>query len=389
MKILQINGNMQQNDYGLGIVEKRVEKVFTELDVHVENIDLSVVHPPYFDGDTTQGIDKIVDSIKESDGIVLASTAQLFAPSALMQNFLEYLQHPDYDQALKEKYCLLISISQHGGEKSALAYLTRVVQHLGGYAVAHIGLQAFHMENMDEVKDFIDKTAEDFYRATRSARKYIIPQDVHGKTATVLEMEVPPTSAAMIQESSTVITDPLLHTAASHLQTGRNYLTDQQEKEVDELSQLFSKKYNNGDFTVSDTDDFDFVSVPPSLSQPLIPQSAYAPVEHRAKTARQITQNLPHYFQPQLSAGLQAVIQINISGDEPFEGFLYIHSTECSYAEGQAPAPDVTIMADTAVWMDVLKNKQTAQKAFMIGGIKVRGDFVLLTKFDILFKIES
>ncbi|MCL2217297.1 MAG: SCP2 sterol-binding domain-containing protein, partial [Defluviitaleaceae bacterium] len=121
----------------------------------------------------------------------------------------------------------------------------------------------------------------------------------------------------------------------------------------------------------------------------LAPATPPAPVEPRLKTARQITQNLPHYFQPQLSSGLQAVIQISITGEEAFEGFLYIHSTECSYSEGAAPAPDIIIMADTAVWMDVLKNKHTAQKAFMIGGLKVRGDFVLLTKFDTLFKLEN
>jgi hypothetical protein len=36
----------------------------------------------------------------------------------------------------------------------------------------------------------------------------------------------------------------------------------------------------------------------------------------------------------------------------------------------------------------VLTRKYTAQKAIMIGGLKVRGNFVLLTKFDMLFKLD-
>jgi len=406
MKILHIYGNMQHYDYGLGALQKRVQSVFTELGVEIENIDLGVVHPPYYDGETTQGIDGIVEGIKNSDGIVFACTSQLFAPSALMQSFLEYLEHPDYHQALMGKHCLLISLSQDGGEKSALEYLTRVVQHLGGYAVTQVGLQAHHVQALDledEIGEFVDKTAEDFYRAVNQKRKYVIPQDIVNSGGMALAPNIP-----VAPQAAAVTTDPLLHAGAAQLQAPRNYLTDRQEQEVDEIAQLLSEKLSKGSLSVPEEEDFGFpegllnstpavsVGIPGALSVPLTPPPARIPggipsppVEHRAKTARQITQNLPHYFQPQLSAGLQASIQISIKGSEAFEGFLYIHSTECSYSEGQAPAPDVTIMADTAVWMDVLKGKQTAQKAFMIGGLKVRGDFVLLTKFDALFKMEN
>jgi len=198
-----------------------------------------------------------------------------------------------------------------------------------------------------------------------------VPQDVIVSAVTALVAASP--AAALPNIAETGVADSF---------------TEQQEKDIEELSRLFSAKYAGGD------------ALPKPAARPVIPSAAMTSFDapeildellspgSGAKTAKQITQSLPHYFQPQLSAGLQAVVQINISGAESFEGFLYIHSTECTYSEGNAPAPDVTIMADTDIWMDVLKGKQTAQKAFMMGGIKVRGDFVLLTKFDNLFKFS-
>jgi len=268
---------------------------------------------------------------------------------------------------LRGKHCCLIVVSQYGGEKSALRYLSRVVQHLGGYDRWQIGLQSTHVAGIDNdivLKEIIERETEDFYRAAHQNRRYVVPQDyVAGTVVTGGSDETP------------VLPDIASPTA----QVAQAPLNEQHEKDIEELSRLFSQKFGNNDNDIITTPaprpvapvfrtDISDVSMPPSPP--------------RAKTAKQITQSLPHYFQPQLSAGLQAVIQLSISGAETFEGFLYIHSTECTYTEGAAPAPDVTIIADSGVWMDVLKCKQTAQKAFMMGGLKVRGDFVLLTKFD-------
>jgi len=427
MKIVYIYGNAAHNDNGLSKVIGITRKIFEELGVETETLDLDVIHPPYYDGDTTQGMDKVMDTIKVADGLVFASTAQLFSPTALMQTFLEYFEHPEYMGILANKHCFLIALSKKGCEKSALDYLGRVIQHFGGFTKSQLGLQSEHilaLEVEESFREFIDKETEDFYRAVKQNRKYIIPRDydhvqldddavyptitegfTNDNTQSInhARREAQNTMIKSQNKLKLINTKPQspmesLQNAQtmSNLQQQLSNFTKKQEDDIDEISNLFVQKYggqeNPENLEMADTPATALFGQPPAA----VPPQMFAPIMQnstetsspRAKTARQMTASLPHYFQPQLSAGAQMVIQINISGAETFDGYLYIHSTECQYTEGSAPSSDITIMADTSVWMDVLKSKQTAQKAFMMGGLKVRGDFVLLTKFDTLFKLK-
>ena len=102
---------------------------------------------------------------------------------------------------------------------------------------------------------------------------------------------------------------------------------------------------------------------------------------------KQKTQSLYHYFQPQLANGINIVMQVNISGKENFNGFFVIKNGECTYTDGIYPSPDVTIISDSVVWEEVVDGKCALQKAFMLGRLKVKGNFVVISKFEQFFKI--
>lgn len=385
MKITYIYGNMKHYDHGLSGLLKRAKNIFAELEAENETIDLGALHPPYYDGETTNALDGVMEKLRASDGIVFACTAQMFAPTALMQSFFEYLTHPDYADALAGKHAMIIALSRAGGEKSALDYLARAIQHAGGFVAATIGLQKRHLDALDgEIGDFVDKTTEDFYRAVHQNRKYIVPADFAAGS-------IPATAATETREKITEADDgepDFVPEKSRQL----SVFSDSQEKEIEELSALFSKKYSGGEALAKTEPLLENGAKLLDAPAPTEPSNPFAPTAAEAaeiSAAERLTQSLPSCFQPQLSAGLQAVIQINITGSEAFEGFLYIHSTECTYTGGTAPAPDIIIMADTKIWLDVLRNKNTAQKAFMTGGIKVRGDFALLTRFDSLFEFPA
>ena len=429
MKLVYVHGSMPYFENEDSFIRGKIRSIFLELEADVDEVDLGRIHPPFFDGETTRSVDSIVEKIRAADGVVFATRTNLQAPSAVLMNFLEYLDLPEYSGVLSRKHVMLVLFSKNGGEKSALNLLSGIVSHLGGFTVSQIGLQSAHLTDSHEFSsEFIGRVCEDFYRAVRQKRNYIIPQDftVHASIPIFVD-------------------NPLINANPQKIPIKENF-THEEEQDIEELSRLFSKKFGESDdlrkrsappptyrnqasklsSTVRGETPIDYTNqlpiqngmppthanervgsiqaeTPPILASDVIqirrpmpdePPNAYAskpnknePPAPRTKTAKQITQSLPHYFQPQLSAGLRAAIQFNIFGEEEFTGFLYIHSTECTYTEGPAPAPDIVIMADSNMWLDVLGGKFTAQKAFMVGGLKVRGDFVLLSKFDNLFKL--
>lgn len=105
-------------------------------------------------------------------------------------------------------------------------------------------------------------------------------------------------------------------------------------------------------------------------------------------TLRQRTQSIYHYFQPQMAGNVEVKIQISITGRETFSGFLVIKNGECSYTEGVNTSADVSIISDSTVWEEVLNSKCTLQKAFMLGRLKVKGNFVVISKFEQYFKLN-
>lgn len=404
MKIILINGSMPHYDHGLGRVLSVIGNTLAELGMQIEDINLGYSQLHYFDGMQAKAMDDISARIMASGGVIFACTTQLYAPCSMFKTFLEFLECPDYKDILREKHCLAVTVSKDGGEKGTLDYFSKVIGHFGAYEGGRIGLQEAHTRSMEDgpeaipgsVRDIIEKISEDFYRLVRQNRKFINPSEGITTSAytppsapayqpTPAYQQAPPPVYQQQAPEVSYQEPPKKPAEVVARKLNLDAFTERQEEDIKELTALFSRKYES-------SDDIQAANQNPYKYQQNISQKAPKPIvtqapPPRVKTVKQLTQSLPHYYQPQMASGLTAVIQLNITGDEPFEGYLNIVDSECEYRDGYAENPEITIISDSKVWQDVLKGKHTAQKAFMIGGLKVRGNFVLLTKFDTMFKL--
>jgi multimeric flavodoxin WrbA len=115
------------------------------------------------------------------------------------------------------------------------------------------------------------------------------------------------------------------------------------------------------------------------------PQSDSVPSPESARTARELLQLMPGVLNPEAAAGMDAVFQFEVSGQENFTAHLEINNSRATYHDGPAARPDVTIKTPADVWLAVAQGKMDGAQAYMSGAYQVEGDLSLLMRLGSLF----
>lgn len=402
MKIVAIHGVSKDRDENTKVIKNIIIDTLKELEVSIEDIDLYTYNIPFYEGITTEAVDSIVDKIKQAEGFIWISSVQMLQVSGIIKNFLEYCEHPAYAYAFDKKFGMAVAVSQGMGERAVGEYLLQAMGILGAVEAAKVtvALEPEQRIESNEIwKQAVEKEAEGFYRTIRQNRLLLPSSESilyrrlkNQNTSTNVYMQSAQASdqgkiegiqgGAKLKQTgdqAKASETPSMggntkKDAIEVYHTAFEAFTEQQAQDIEQLTQLFAQKLNEDQEEVG-------YKKPVTYTRP----NTIAPAP-RAKTCWQMTQSLPHYFQPHLAADFSGIFQLKITGEEGFDGYLRIQNGSCECTDGEIDQPDVVIHTSCDIWTEILKGKTSAQKAFMTGQLKVRGNFMLLNKIDQLFK---
>lgn len=103
-------------------------------------------------------------------------------------------------------------------------------------------------------------------------------------------------------------------------------------------------------------------------------------------TLNDALQGMIRHFNPEAARGVNAVIQMNISGEDGGTHHIKIANGQAELIDGPASDPTITLSVSAQDWLDITSGKLDGVKAFMTGKLKVQGDMGLMMKFQQLFQ---
>jgi len=95
---------------------------------------------------------------------------------------------------------------------------------------------------------------------------------------------------------------------------------------------------------------------------------------------------LPKMFNSGAAQGLDAVFQLDVTGEGGGSWNVVIKDAACQIQEGTHEAPNVTLTMSCETWLSIVNRDLNAMQAFMGGQLKVSGDIMLAQRIPELFQ---
>ena len=109
------------------------------------------------------------------------------------------------------------------------------------------------------------------------------------------------------------------------------------------------------------------------------------PVQGKVEDMRLLIRGMAAAFNSQAAGDLKATIQFEVTGRQTGDWLLSIDIGKCTYREGKANSPDLTIKTPSEVWLAIANKEMDGQQAFMEGKYTAMGDMSLLMRMKTLF----
>jgi len=105
-------------------------------------------------------------------------------------------------------------------------------------------------------------------------------------------------------------------------------------------------------------------------------------------TVAELMTRMPLAFLPEKAAGMEAVIQFHVTGEETGEWNATIRNGKCKVGQGTSPNPSLTLTAESGDFLKIFSGELDGMQAFMQGRLGFSGDMYLALKLLSIFEID-
>ncbi len=337
VKALKVNvyygGRGLLEDPTLFVVDRLIQ-VLEELRVDVKRYNM------YED---KAGIATLPNTLKECDGIILASSLEWFGIGGYMQQFLDMCWLYGDKDKISNIYMMPVVVATAYGEQDAELSLRKAWDVLGGISLRGIATYVDSHEVLDRNSAYlslIEKQAENLYRSINQKMAVLPSSNTAVKNNIIKKRNITLTPQESEQLSKFVSDD--------------GYVKKQKE-DIEELAEMFKQLLGDDE------------------------------VQEEAVYEDDIVGGFYKNYNPEKDFSAKYVIVLPDIGKN-----LIIDVSEtllCQYGEDEEA--DVKLKMTSAMMRDIMAGKMTFQKGFMSGEITAKGNFKTLRMLDQIFTFRN
>lgn len=108
-------------------------------------------------------------------------------------------------------------------------------------------------------------------------------------------------------------------------------------------------------------------------------------MNNSVKGVDQMMKEMKEAFKADKAAGIDAVIQYTLTGEDGGDFFATIKESKLEITKGMASSPKLTLTMTMQDFLDMASGKLPAMTAFTSGKLKLGGDMMLAMKLGQLF----
>lgn len=327
---------MKVNIYygGRGLVDdptiyviNRMEQVLKELNVEVERYNLYQLK---------NTIPTLPQTLKEADGIIMATTVEWYGIGGYMQQFLDSCWLYGDKEKIGKIYMCPVVMSTTYGEREGKLQLANAWEILGGLPCSGICgyiTDTVSFEMNEDYARLIEKKAENLYR-TINQKMVSFPasnQVVKQRVSQTKDIDLTPQET---EQLSQYVAD--------------DTYVQKQKEDIQELTSLFREKLEKAD------------------------------TEENAA----VLESFKKHFQSQ--PGFRSNYCIRIEGKKK-KLVVEVQNAQLKCYYGEPEQMDMDIQIKEKVFEEIMNGRMTFQRAFMAGDMKMKGDFKILRTLDQIF----